>query len=277
VTISAINGSTTLLKWPGGKRALLRHILAFVPSTFNTYFEPFVGGGALFFALQAEHAILADKNTELINCYKQVRDNPEAVIVHLSKLRNTEEDYYIVRETVPSDDTARAARFIYLMTLSFNGIHRVNLQGKFNVPYGYKDYLNPCDAPKILHVSKLLSSAELLDEDFEATVSNAKAGDFIYFDPPYTVAHINNGFLKYNDRIFSWSDQIRLATTALHLAERGCKVVISNADHPSILELYRSFRMYRITRSSAIAASGEFRRPITECIFYNGEGKVDAE
>lgn len=271
MAISSTNGSTTLLKWPGGKRALLKHILAFVPSTFNTYFEPFVGGGALFFALQPEHAILADKNTELINCYKQVRDTPDAVIAHLSQLRNTEEEYYIVRETVPSDDTARAARFIYLMTLSFNGIHRVNLQGKFNVPYGYKDHLNPCDAPKILQASTLLSSAELLAEDFEATVSTAKAGDFIYFDPPYTVAHSNNGFIKYNDRIFSWSDQIRLAKCAHHLAERGCKVLISNADHPSILELYRNFKMYRITRPSAIAASGEYRRHITECLFYNEE------
>jgi DNA adenine methylase len=271
VTISAINDSTTLLKWPGGKRALLKHILAFAPCTFNNYYEPFVGGGALFFALRPNQAILADKNTELINCYKQVRDYPNAVIAHLSELRNTKEDYYTIRESIPSDDPARAARFIYLMTLSFNGLHRVNLQGKFNVPYGYKEYLNPCDATKILHVSTLLSSAELLDEDFETSVSKAKAGDFIYFDPPYTVAHSNNGFLKYNARIFSWNDQIRLATIALNLAERGCKVLISNADHPSILELYRSFRMYRITRSSAIAASGEYRRQITECIFYNEE------
>lgn len=271
MTISAINGSTTLLKWPGGKRALLKHILAFAPNTFNNYYEPFVGGGALFFALQPQKAILADKNTELINCYKQVRDYPDAVIVHLSQLRNTKEDYYTIRESIPSDEIARAARFIYLMTLSFNGIHRVNLQGKFNVPYGYKEYLNPCDATKILQASTLLSSAELLYEDFESAVNNAKTGDFIYFDPPYTVAHSNNGFLKYNDRIFSWSDQIRLATMALNLAERGCKVLISNADHPSILELYRSFKMHRITRTSAIAASGEYRRQITECIFYNEE------
>ena len=268
---SATNDPITLLKWPGGKRALLKHILPFVPSTFNRYYEPFVGGGALFFALQPKQVLLADNNSELINCYKQVRDNPDAVIAHLSKLRNTKEDYYAIREFIPSDDTARAARFIYLMTLSFNGIHRVNLQGKFNVPYGYKEYLNPCDAKKILQASTLLSSAELLDEDFESAVNNAKMGDFIYFDPPYTVAHSNNGFLKYNDRIFSWSDQIRLATIALNLAERGCKVLISNADHPSILELYSSFKMCRIKRASAIAASGEYRRQITECIFFNEE------
>ena len=110
MTISAINDSTPLLKWPGGKRALLKHILAFAPSTFNNYYEPFVGGGALFFALRPKQAILADKNTELINCYKQVRDCPDAVIAHLSKLRNTKEDYYTIRESIPSDDTGRAAR-----------------------------------------------------------------------------------------------------------------------------------------------------------------------
>ena len=266
-----MSDSITLLKWPGGKRALLNQILAFVPSTFNRYYEPFVGGGALFFTLQPKQAVLADNNDELINCYKQVRDHPDAIIAYLSKLRNTKEDYYVIRESIPSENAGRAARFIYLMTLSFNGIHRVNLQGNFNVPYGYKEYLDPCDAIKILAVSACLSSVELRHGDFELTSMDAKAGDFIYFDPPYTVAHGNNGFLKYNARIFSWSDQIRLATVAYDLAERGCRVLVSNADHPSIQELYSCFKMYRISRSSAIAASGEYRRRVTECIFYNEE------
>lgn len=266
-----MNDSISLLKWPGGKRALLNHILALVPSTFNRYYEPFVGGGALFFALRPMQAVLADNNVELINCYKQVRDCPDAVIAHLSKLRNTKEDYYAIRESIPTEDTSRAARFIYLMTLSFNGIHRVNLQGNFNVPYGYKEYLQPCDASKIYAVCACLSSVELRHGDFELTVTDAKAGDFIYFDPPYTVAHGNNGFLKYNAHIFSWSDQIRLATIAQDLAKRGCRILVTNADHPSILELYSCFKMQRILRSSAIAASQEYRRKVTECIFYNEE------
>lgn len=266
-----MSDSIALLKWPGGKRVLLRHILAFVPSTFNRYYEPFVGGGALFFALQPVQAVLADNNTELINCYKQVRDCPGVVIAHLSQLRNTKEDYYAIRQSIPTEDAARAARFIYLMTLSFNGIHRVNSQGNFNVPYGNKEYLQPNDASKIYAVSACLSSAELRFGDFESTVMDAKAGDFIYFDPPYTVAHGNNGFLKYNAHIFSWSDQIRLATIARDLAQCGCHVIVSNADHPSILELYSCFKMQRIMRSSAIAASPEHRRNVTECIFYNEE------
>ncbi len=261
----------SLLKWPGGKRALLKHILALVPSTFNRYYEPFVGGGALFFALRPTQAVLADKNIELIDCYKQVRDYPDAVVAHLSQLRNTKEDYYAIRQSIPTEDAARAARFIYLMTLSFNGIHRVNLQGNFNVPYGYKEHLQPCDASNIYAASACLFSVELRYGDFESTVMDAKAGDFIYFDPPYTVAHGNNGFLKYNAHIFSWSDQIRLANIARDLAKHGCHVIVSNADHPSILELYSCFKMQRIMRSSAIAASPEYRRNVTECIFYNEE------
>ena len=260
-----------LLKWPGGKRALLKQFLTFVPSSFNRYFEPFVGGGALFFALQPKQAVIADNNTELINCYRQVRDCPDAVIAFLSKLRNTKEDYYAIRESIPTEDASRAARFIYLMTLSFNGIHRVNLQGNFNVPYGNKKHIDPCDASKILAVSRRLSSVDFRHGDFELTAMDAKVGDFIYFDPPYTVAHGNNGFIKYNAHIFSWRDQIRLATFAQDLAKRGCKVLVSNADHPSIRELYSSFKMQTISRNSAIAASEEYRHKVTECIFYNEE------
>ena len=155
--------------------------------------------------------------------------------------------------------------------LSFNGIHRVNSQGIFNVPYGYRDYLDPCDVSKIHLISTRLSSTELRIGDFESTVVDAKAGDFIYFDPPYTVAHGNNGFIKYNAHIYSWRDQIRLATFAYELAQRGCRILVSNADHPSIQELYSKFKMERIIRSSSIAASQEHRHKVTECIFYNEE------
>jgi len=259
----------TLVKWPGGKRALLKHILPFVPSKFNRYYEPFVGGGALFFALHPSQAVLADSNAELINCYKQVRDCPNAVIAHLLKLKNTKEDYYAIRASTSLEDVSRAARFIYLMTLSFNGIHRVNAQGLFNVPYSYNADAQPCDANKIHAISTLLSTASLCEGDFESTVADAQEGDFIYFDPPYTVAHSNNGFLKYNAHIFSWSDQVRLAIVARDLAERGCHVLISNADHYSIRDLYDYFKPEIVTRASSIAASNEHRRKITECVFHN--------
>lgn len=258
-----------LLKWPGGKRALLKNILSLVPSSFGIYYEPFAGGAALFFALRPTSAILGDSNKELVNCYKQVRDNPDRLIARLQRMKNSEQDYYGVRASRPRRDVGRAARLIYLTTLSFNGIHRTNLRGEFNVPYGYKLHLRPCDPSKVLSASVALSQVELRCEDFETAVDDARKDDLVYLDPPYTVAHGNNGFLKYNDKIFSWDDQVRLSELARNLVKRGCFVIVSNAHHPSILSLYKSFELRKVKRPSVIAASGEFRRIITECIFYS--------
>lgn len=259
-----------LLKWPGGKRNLLHDILPLVPTSFNRYFEPFFGGGALFFALQPKRAYLSDKNPELIHAYSQVRDEPERVIRELRKLKNTETNYYSVRPIVPKNDAARAARFIYLITLAFNGIYRVNLKGEFNVPYGYKTHLDPCDENRIQAASAALKRAVIRDLDFEKALRRADKGDFVYLDPPYTVAHGNNGFVKYNAKIFSWEDQLRLAQVAKDLATKGCTVIVSNADHSSIRSLYNGFAEARVQRRSIIAASSNFRSRITECVFYTG-------
>lgn len=250
---------------------LLKQILPLAPSKFKRYYEPFMGGGALFFTLNPERAVLSDKNTDLMNCYQQVRDYPTDVVSCLSRMRNTKDDYYMIRREIPESDIERAARFIYLMALSFNGIYRVNLQGKFNVPYGDNKNSTFYNADKIYAVSTALANTEIRAGDFNDAVSDADAGDFVYLDPPYTVAHNNNGFVKYNDHIFSWEDQIRLASTAKELVERGCKVIVSNADHPTVEELYCGFQVQRIARSSVIAASSQFRRNITECVFYSKE------
>jgi DNA adenine methylase len=256
-----------LLKWPGGKRDLVNLILPFVPPRFNRYFEPFFGGGALFFALQPKKAYVSDKNAELMQTYVQVRDRPDAVIRQLRQHRNSEKDYYRIRASRPTGDCARAARLIYLMTLSFNGIYRVNLKGEFNVPYGYKTHLDPCDEEKLRNASDVLRRADVRNGDFEKLLYEAKKNDLVYLDPPYTVAHGNNGFVKYNAKIFSWEDQIRLARIAEELADRGCTVIVSNADHSSIRGLYKTFATTILERPSRIAASGEFRSRITECIF----------
>jgi DNA adenine methylase len=261
--------SAPLLKWPGGKRALLKHILPLFPQSFGTYYEPFIGGGAVFFRLQPNGAVLSDKNCELINCYVSVRDRPAEVISYLADMPNTNEDYFRIRRMEPSDSVERAARLIYLTTLSFNGIHRVNLKGKFNVPYGGKTHLRPSDPDKINAASTALSQAVLLCADFEESLSQASEGDLVYLDPPYTVAHSNNGFVKYNDKIFSWQDQIRLARVAETLAQKGCHVFVSNADHPTIRALYHGFKRQIIKRASVMAASSEFRREITECVFFS--------
>ena len=191
----AIDSETSrapLLKWPGGKRTLVQFILRLLPQEFGRYYEPFFGGGALFFALQPRSAYLSDKNADLISAYVQVRNHPQAVIDQLAKLRNSARDYYAIRSTTPRTEVARAARIIYLTTLAFNGIHRVNLKGEFNVPYGRKTHVRPCEPEKIMAASKLLRSATIKCEDFQAAVADAHQGDLIYLDPPYTVAHSNN-------------------------------------------------------------------------------------
>lgn len=261
-----------LVKWPGGKRKLLRSILPLIPEHFGRYYEPFLGGGAVFFALQPGLASLSDRNAELICAYVQIRDNVESVIESLASLRNSERDYYRVRSAVPNSKAEKAARLIYLSTLSFNGIHRVNLKGEFNVPYGHKKHLKTCDRESLRAASAALQNATIRCQDFELAIANATAGDLVYLDPPYTVAHVSNGFLKYNSKIFSWQDQERLAKSAAALVAKGCAVMVSNADHPSIRDLYKDFEIELVERPSVIAAASEFRRRITECIFYTGSG-----
>jgi DNA adenine methylase len=257
-----------LVKWAGGKRRLLAEILALIPSRFSAYFEPFFGGGAVFFSLRPECAILSDTNSELMQMYIQVRDYPEKVLKCLSRMPNSEADYYRIRSTKPRTDAGRAARLIYLCTLSFNGIYRQNLKGEFNVPYGYKTHVDPCDETLIRSTSERLQGRRILDGDFQLGVRDAKKGDLVYFDPPYTVAHGNNGFIKYNSKIFSWADQKRLASEALRLKKAGCTVIVSNADHWSIRELYPTFVRHVVERNSVMAASSEFRGPVRECLFY---------
>lgn len=265
-----------LLKWPGGKRALLKYLMPFVTDDFHRYYEPFVGSGALFFALAPQNARLSDKNEELINCYIQVRDNPKEVIACLEGMKNTREDYYKIRASAPNDPIIKSARFIYLMTLSFNGLYRVNLQGKFNVPYNHKKHINPCDTDRIIRTSQALSMAQITHCDFETAAEDAGYRDFVYLDPPHTVLHKQYCFVKYNDEIFSWEDQIRLAKMAHSLTCRGCHVLVSNVGHPSVLELYQDlgFHAQYITRISVMAAKSKHRGQITEYLFYKKQGEA---
>lgn len=265
----AIGAVEPLLKWPGGKREIVPQLLSVLPNSFSRYFEPFVGGGALFFALLPRRAILSDSNEELINCYRQVRDDPDGVISRLARMKNSKEEYYRIRTTRPRSPVARAARLIYLTKLSFNGIYRVNRQGQFNVPYGRKTHLRICQPERIREISAVLSGCAINHLDFETAVASAAKGDLVYLDPPYTVAHGRNGFRRYNARIFSWFDQSRLAATAANLARSGCHVIVSNANHQSITQLYKGFCRFTVRRQSRIAASTAHRRPVHELIITN--------
>lgn len=258
-----------LLKWPGGKRKLLPHLASCMPTEYARYFEPFFGGGAVFFSLLPTEAVLSDVNEELIGCYSIVRDRPNDVIDYLARQDGSEQSYYAVRSSFPRTDVERAGRLIYLLTLSFNGIHRTNRRGEFNVPYGHRPHLHPKDPGEIRRISQALQHATLRTGDFAVSVADAEAGDVVYFDPPYTVAHGQNGFLRYNAKIFSWEDQHRLVAIARELRDRGCHVIVSNADHPSIIGLYEGFAMERVERHSTIAATQQHRRLVSECIFYS--------
>ncbi len=269
------NGGSPLIRWPGGKRALISQITERFPAEFNNYYEPFFGGGALFFSMAPTSAILSDINHDLINAYIVVRDNPGELIDVLKGYENSETFYYHVRASRPLDLIHKSARLLYLTRLSFNGIYRVNLKGDFNVPYGKKHHLTAFDAEKILEASAALEGVSLSVSDFQEATSTAGVGDLVYFDPPYTVAHANNGFVKYNENIFSWADQIRLSEHARVLAARGCFVAVSNADHASVDALYAGFNKVVIKRFSVIAASSAFRRQITECLYFLGGNFLD--
>ena len=256
------------LKWAGGKRWLISRILNQLPS-INKYYEPFLGSGALFFALQARSARLSDCNSELINCYRCVRDHCASIIKILNRLRVDESAYYQIRKRYEkADKIRRAAYFIYLNKTCWNGLYRVNKQGRFNVPVGHLSRIKELYNPEaLIAASRLLQSAHLQCSDFERAVQNAQSGDLVYFDPPYITTHLNNGFIKYNSKLFHQSDELRLAKLAQKLAERGVSVIVSNAAHPLIKQQYDGlFYKREVQRNSLIAANPARRSRISELI-----------
>lgn len=261
------------LKWPGGKRWLASGYADLFPSKeeYVRYVEPFLGGGAVFFALSPSRALLTDANIELVNAYKRIKS--DAAIIHrrLQSLhkRHTGKLYYEIREKSQDDKLERAIQFIYLNRTCFNGIYRVNLRGKFNVPMGTKTQVE-YPSGYLSDVAARLRSATLEDCDFEKTINSAGEGDFLFVDPPYTVMHNNNNFVKYNARLFSWQDQVRLFEAVKRADGRGALIMVSNADHDSISNLYAKFgNQHQVDRASILSASPQHRRKTTELIVTN--------
>ncbi len=254
------------LRWAGGKQWISRRLAKFIPPYEGTYFEPFLGGGSLFFATLPQKAVLSDTNQRLIETYQQLKDAPLDVIEVLNGWTNDKPTYYKLRQMKFSGPSARAAQFIYLNRTCWNGLYRVNKQGLFNVPYGHHSRA-VFDAHLLVHVSEILENADLIRADFEEALNRAQKGDFVYLDPPYTSLHGSNGFRQYNETLFSWHDQQRLARVAMELAENGCTVLVSNADHQSVIELYPGFSHARMVRHSVLAASSEYRRATSELLF----------
>jgi DNA adenine methylase len=269
------------LKWAGGKRWLWQRHPELFEVGQRRYIEPFLGGGAIFFALNPAKAELSDLNKELIQTYTTIREDWKGVWMKLleHQRRHLKDDdyYYLIRDSRPHGDTGRAAKFIYLNRTCFNGLYRVNLRGEFNVPKGTKDKVIFI-YDSFAEVSARLRRASLGHSDFEAVIDGAGSEDFLFVDPPYTVNHNLNGFLKYNEKIFSWSDQERLAACLKRFARRGGKALVTNAAHQSVIDLYTDVGPMRAVRRHSVMASENARRnEVEEVLVMVGYSALELE
>lgn len=267
------------VKWAGGKNGLINSLISFIPKNFNSYFESFVGGGALFFYLKnlnilnSKKIYLNDKNTELINAYKQIKINPNKLLEELEILKNnhSKEYFYKIRnldrdfDFYSLSEVFRAARFIYLNKTCFNGLCRYNAKGNFNTPMG--SYKNPkiYDKDLIFSVHEVLKNVSITNKDFEVVSLKAKKGDFVYFDPPYYPLNKTSSFVSYTDN-FSANEQIRLYKLFKMLDCEGIKVLQSNSNTDFIKELYKDFEIIEVISKRAINCKGDKRGKITELI-----------
>ena len=271
------------LKWVGGKRQLMSAITPLLPDDFDQlkYYEPFVGAGAVLLAIQPKKAVINDTNSELINCYKMIKEYPEELLVLCQKHKesNSKEHFYKLRALDRSDDfktlssQERAARIIYLNKTCFNGLFRVNSRGQFNVPYG--NYSNPsiADPAVIKAISTYLNQDKIriLEGDFEQAVKTAKKGAFIYFDPPYHPISDTSSFTGYSVNGFGEEEQIRLRDTCNKLSDQGCQVLLSNSSADLIKSLYNDsrYKIVEVKANRAINAVGSKRGQISELLIHN--------
>ncbi len=268
-----------VLKWAGGKRQLLPAIINNMPDHFNKYYEPFLGGAALLISLYSlgklGSCIISDINRDIFNLYVNIRENPQRFIDEMNnlKFRNSKEDYYEARNLFNStqDPLTRSVLFIYLNRHGYNGLYRVNSRNEFNVPFGR--YNNPSmpSGENILAMSEILQSCTILNSDFEIAVSNAKSGDFVYFDPPYMPLNRTSYFTSYTSSGFNARDQERLAEVFIELTNRGVYVMESNANSHFIRELYRDFHLLEVDARRNINSVGADRGKIKELIITNYE------
>jgi DNA adenine methylase len=266
------------LKWAGGKRQLLPRILQLVPPRIDTYYEPFIGGGAVFFALAARQAfrraVIGDANPELCNCYQAVRDDVDGVIAALQQYRNDRDLYYQVRAQDSSGWTpaARAARVIFLNRCGYNGLYRVNSRGEFNVPFGR--YRRPviCDEAKLRAAAGALQKVRIACGDFAKLLPKVGPRDFVYLDPPYVPISATSSFTAYAGRDFGSATQERLGRELRTLADRGVPALLSNSDCTTTRKLYQGLDIERIRARRAINSVARRRGPVHEILVKLGVG-----
>jgi DNA adenine methylase len=274
------------LKWAGGKRQLLPEIVKYVPkrTSKHTYYEPFIGGGALLFELQPQKAVINDSNKELINCYKVIKDSLYELMEELSKDKysNSETSYYEMRDLDRStkkyaslSEVEKAARIIYLNKTCYNGLFRVNSQGQFNVPFGRYKNPNFLDDAVLRAVNKYLNSNDitLLNQDFAEAVKDANRGDFVYLDPPYDPVSETASFTGYDVNGFNRDEQKRLKKVFDDLNKRGCKVMLSNSCTDFILDLYKDYQdtIIKVMATRSINSNALKRGRVEEVLVLNYE------
>jgi len=264
-----------IFQWVGGKREMLAQYAPYIPKSFNTYWEPFAGGAALFFSLRPENARLNDSNPELIRSYEAIRDNVDMVIRALAELRKKHSlDLYMdvrsldrrlsVLRDIPAYETA--VRMIYLNQTCFNGLYRVNKLGQFNVPIGSSLNRVICDPMALIAAQETLEHTKLTNLDFERHLDEARAGDFIYLDPPYHPVSEYSDFTRYTKERFYKFDQIRLRNVFQKLANRGCKVMLSNSDTAFIRDIYQDFPIHQVFSARNLNSRAEKRGKISELL-----------
>ncbi|HGR3278048.1 TPA: DNA adenine methylase [Streptococcus pneumoniae] len=268
-------------KWTGGKRQLLPVIRELIPKTYNRYFEPFVGGGALFFDLTPKDAVINDFNAELINCYQQIKDNPQELIEILKVHQEyNSKEYYLDLRSADRDEridmmseVQRAARILYMLRVNFNGLYRVNSKNQFNVPYGR--YKNPkiVDEELISAISVYINNNQLEIKvgDFEKAIVDVRTGDFVYFDPPYIPLSETSAFTSYTHEGFSFADQVRLRDAFKRLSDTGAYVMLSNSSSALVEELYKDFNIHYVEATRTNGAKSSSRGKISEIIVTNYE------
>ena len=263
-----------IVKWAGGKRQLLQILNTAAPPDHGRYFEPFLGGGALFFSRRPDRATVSDANPELVNCYLIVRDQINALMDDLATHKNDEKYFYSIRAKNPAEmsEVARAGRFIYLNKTCFNGLYRENSEGKFNCPFGR--YLNPTilDRSNLIAVHSYLKNADIriLCRDYREVATDALAGDFVYFDPPYNPLTTTASFTKYLRSDFGEWQQRELAALFRELTRKGVLAMLSNSNTQLIHDLYRGFDIHPIKASRSINCKGTHRgRQMNEVIIRN--------
>jgi DNA adenine methylase len=259
------------LKWVGGKTSLLPELLKHVPARLRRYHEPFVGGGALFFAVAPRRARISDDNAELIHCYRQVRDGVFAVLDALARHVYEKAHFAAVRELDPLllAPAERAARFIFLNKTCFNGLWRVNRAGRFNVPIGR--YKNPRfhDPAALITASHALRGVEIECAPFEESLVKAAPGDFVYLDPPYDPVSPTASFASYTPGGFGWEDQKRLARACIALNRRGVRFLLSNSATDRVRELYRGFEQRMVRAPRFINSRADSRGHVDELLVFN--------